>query len=163
MILDRLCPLAALLLLAACASYQGYGLKPGVATDAEVRKAMGPPAVQFANPDGSRDLAYPRGPLGTQTFMVHVGADGKLRAIEQVLDDDHFFHIQPGMTKDEVLHRIGPPGETMGFSRSGNFAWDYRFTDTWGYLAIFSVTFDRDGVVVSKFTHRIERNDRGRD
>ena len=125
-----------------------------------MRGTMGVPALEFANGDGSRRLAYPRGPLGTRTFMADVGPDRVLARVSQVHDDDTFYRIQPGLTRDDVLRLIGPPGQTMAFPRSGNYAWDYRYTDTWGYLAIFSVTFDRDGIVVSKITQRIER-DRG--
>jgi hypothetical protein len=46
----------------------------------------------------------------------------------------------------------------MGF-RSGNYAWQYRFMDTWGYLSNFNVTFNREGIVVDKIAIRIERND----
>ena len=148
------------LLVAGCASYSGYGLRPGASTEAEVRSTMGAPAAEFSQSDGSRRLVYPRGPLGTRTFMADVGPDRRLSAVTQVLDDDTFHHIQPGLTRDDVLRMIGPPGQTMAFPRSGHVAWDYRYTDTWGYLAIFSVTFDRDGTVVSKITQRIER-DRG--
>lgn len=148
------------LLLAGCASYSGYGLRPGISTEAEVRGAMGAPAAEFAGSDGSRRLVYPRGPLGTRTFMADVGPDRRLTAVTQVLDDDTFNRIQPGLTRDDVLRMTGPPGQTMAFPRSGHTAWDYRYTDTWGYLAIFSVTFDRDGTVVSKITQRIE-HDRG--
>jgi hypothetical protein len=145
---------------AGCASYSGYGLQPGVATESDVRNVMGAPAMEFVSPDGSRRLAYPRGPLGTRTFMADVGPDRKLQAISQVLDDDTFYRIQPGLTRDQVLRMIGPPSATMSFPRLGHTAWDYRFTDTWGYVAIFSVTFDREGRVVSKISQRIER-DRG--
>jgi hypothetical protein len=156
----RLVLLLAALAAAGCASYSGYGLVPGAATEAEVRAAMGPPALEFSEPDGARRLAYPRGPLGTRTFMADVGPDRVLRRITQVLDDDSFHRIQPGLTRDQVLRMIGPPGQTMSFPRSGHTAWDYRYTDTWGYVAIFSVTFDRDGIVVSKISQRLER-DRG--
>jgi outer membrane protein assembly factor BamE (lipoprotein component of BamABCDE complex) len=145
-------------LLAGCASYSGYGLKPGVSTEAEVRTTMGAPAAEFTQGDGSRRLVYPRGPLGTRTFMADVGPDRRLTAVTQVLDDDTFHRIQPGQTREDVLRTIGPPGQSMGFPRTGHTAWDYRYTDTWGYLAIFSVTFDRDGIVVSKFTQRVERD-----
>jgi hypothetical protein len=145
-------------LLASCASYDGRGLRPGASTEGELRQVMGEPAMQFTDPDGSRVLAYPRGPLGTQTFMARVGRDGVLQAIHPVLNDDTFNAIQPGMTKDDVLRMIGPPRETMAFARLGHVAWDYKYTDAWGYPAIFSVTFDRDGRVVSKISQRIERN-----
>ena len=55
------------LLLAGCASYDGRGLRPGVSSEAEVRGLMGPPAIELAVDDGGKRLAYPRGPLGTQT------------------------------------------------------------------------------------------------
>jgi len=148
---------AAALWVAGCASYDGYGLKPGASTEAEVRGAMGPPAAEFVATDGSRRLAYPRGPLGTRTFMADVGPDRVLRSVTQVLDDDTFYRIQPGLTKEDVLRLVGPPGDSMSFPLSGNFAWDYRYVDTWGYVAIFSVTFDRNGIVVSKISQRIER------
>lgn len=141
---------------AACASYDGRNLRPGVSTEAEVRSVMGAPALEFDSPDGRR-LAYPHGPLGTQTFMADVGADGVLRAVSQVLNDDTFQRIRAGMTRDEILRTIGPPGNTLGFKRTGHVAWDYRYRDTWGYQAIFSVTFDSNWIVVSKFTQRIER------
>ena len=38
------------LLLAACASYSGYNLRPGAAED-EVVRTMGHPAMEFRNPD----------------------------------------------------------------------------------------------------------------
>ena len=153
--------LSAAVLCAGCASYSGSSLRPGVSTEAEVRGVMGAPAVEFANGDGSRQLAFPRGPLGTQTFMADVGADGKLTAVRAVLNDEIFYQVHPGMTRDEILRLIGPPGETMNFSRSNQVAWDYRFVDSWGYTAIFSVMFDTEWKVVSKFTRRIER-DKGR-
>ncbi len=52
---------------------------------------------------------------------------------------------------------IGPPGETWEFPRMQQVAWDYRFVDTWGYTAVFSVMFNPEGIVVGKFTRRIER------
>lgn len=151
----------AVLAAAGCASYDGSRLRPGIATEADVRGVMGPPAAEFREPDGSRRLAYPHGPLGRHTFMAEVGPDGVLRGVRQVLDDGTFSAVQPGMTREEVLRLIGPPGDTMAFTRSGHVAWDYRYTDTWGYEAIFSVTFGRDGRVVSKISQRVER-DRGR-
>ena len=154
--------LAALGLLAACASYDGYTLRSGASTEAEVRSVMGAPAAEFAGTDGSKQLVYPRGPLGTQTFMADVGSNGILEGLRPVLNDDVFNRIRPGLTRDQVLRMIGPPGDTMYFPRQGHTAWDYRYRDTWGYLAIFSVTFDADGIVVSKITQRIER-ERGRD
>ena len=147
------------LALSACASYSGSGLRPGASTENDVRQTMGRPAVELRNNDGSRELIYPKGPLGTQTFVAHVDAQGVLAGVEQVLDDDHFRLIHEGMTQDQVLHMIGPPGETMRFP-AGNLAWQYRFVDTWGYTSEFSVTFNPAGIVVSKIAIRLNQ---GRD
>jgi hypothetical protein len=122
---------------------------------------MGAPALEIAQPDGSRTLAYPFGPLGTQTYMADIGPDGKVRSLRQVLSDDSFQAIAAGLTRDEVLRLLGPPGDTMAFPNLRQDSWEWRYVDDWGYPALFSVNFDRDGRVVSKFSRRIER-ERGR-
>ena len=153
---------AAAVLACACAGYGGAGLKPGVATEGQVRATMGPPAMEMRDADGARHLYYPRGPLGNQTFVADLGSDGVLREIRQVLDDDIFNRIQQGMRGDEVLRMIGPPREKMYFGNLRQMAWDYKFRDTWGYEAIFSVMVDDDGIVAGKITRRIEARERGR-
>jgi hypothetical protein len=155
----KILPAVVMLVLASCASYGGRGLRPGASTEAEVRQVMGEPAMQFQNSDGSRRLAYPRGPLGHQTFMADVSPNGILEDIEPVLRDGVFHGIQPGLTRDEVLRMIGPPRDTMSYPRLGHVSWDYKYRDTYGYDAIFAVTFDREGRVVSKISLRIDRND----
>jgi hypothetical protein len=145
------------LVLAACASYDGHTLRAGSSTEPEVRAVMGAPALEFSAEDGTRQLVYPRGPLGTQTFMASLGPDGVLRGVRPVLNDGTFNAIRPGLSEKDILRMIGPPSDTMHFSRSNTTAWDYRYVDTWGYVAIFSVTFDANGSVVSKFSRRIER------
>ena len=151
-------PLVALLAVS-CASYDGRGLRPGASSEADVRGLMGNPAMELASDDGGKRLAYPRGPLGTQTFMADIDRNGRLEAVRQVLTDGTFNAIRPGLTREDVLERIGPPGETMQFSLSGNTAWDYRYMDTWGYLSVFSVTFDPNGIVVSKITRRLQERE----
>ena len=110
--------------------------------------------------DGSRELIYPRGPMGNETFIARVARGGTLESIDQVLGDGTFDNIPMGITEEEVLRLIGPPRETMAFSRSRTHAWDWKYMDTWGYEAIFSITFDAQGRAVSKFKQRIERDRR---
>jgi hypothetical protein len=150
------------LLGASCAGYDGLGLRAGSSNEGAVREVMGAPALEFAAEDGGKDLIYPRGPLGIQTFVAHVDRGGVLEEIRPVLKDETFRRMQLGMTQDQVLRRIGPPGEKMHFGLSDQTAWDYRYVDTWGYTAIFSATFDARGVLVSKFTRRLDK-DRGKD
>jgi outer membrane protein assembly factor BamE (lipoprotein component of BamABCDE complex) len=148
--------------IASCAS-DGSSLRPGVSSAEDVRQAMGTPALEMTNPDGSRQMAYPKGYFSEQTFMVHVGSDGKFQSIDQVLKDDTFYRIQPGQTRDDILRLLGPPLETMEFSRLQQVAWDYRYQDAWGYTAILSVMFNREGIVVGRTSRRLDRgNDRAR-
>lgn len=142
--------------VAGCAS-TGAGLSPGNSTEMEVLQAMGRPAAEFRDGDGSRTLAYPQGPMGTQTYMVEIAPDGRLRQVRAALNEDHFGRIAPGMRREELLRLIGPPGDSMYFPGLRQDSWEWRFVDTWGYLAVFSVNFDAAGRVVSKFTRRIER------
>ena len=144
------------LLASACASQP---LRQGM-SEAEVVQAMGPPAMELRDPDGSRHLAYPSGPFGLVTYMARIAPDGRLRALEQVLDDGRFDAIRQGMTSDELLRHIGPPGERMRFDNIRQTAWDYRFRDTWGYIAILSVMIDDSGRVASRVTQRLERERR---
>ena len=62
--------------------------------------------------------------------------------------------VQHGMTQEQVLGVMGPPDRTTAFPRTQTVAWDYRYTDSWGYLAMFAVTFSADGRVLSTFTWR---------
>ncbi|HEX4782114.1 MAG TPA: hypothetical protein VH301_15230, partial [Usitatibacter sp.] len=118
--------------LAGCASYDGRTLQPGI-PEAEVKATMGPPAMEVPVEGGKR-LVYPKGPLGTQTFMADLGPDGRLIAVSNVLTDGVFDRMQPGITEKDVLRMIGPPNQSMEFPRSNTHAWEYRYMDTWGYL-----------------------------
>jgi hypothetical protein len=144
----------------ACASYGGSSLQPGSSTEAEVRATMGAPAAEFTNPDGGKSLFYPKGPMGTDTFHVRIGSDGVMRSNGNVLTDDTFEAVRPGMTEQDILRLIGPPGRTTPFPVSNTHAWDYRYLDTWGSYAVFSVTFNAEGIVLSKLKTRVETRDR---
>ena len=140
---------------AGCASYDGRTLPAG-APESEVKGLMGQPAMEVAGGEGVTRLVYPKGPLGTQTFMADLGPDHRLIAVRNVLTDGVFDRMQPGMTEKDVLATIGPPNHTMAFSLSNTHAWEYRDLDSWCYLAEFSATFDANGVMVSKFKRRLE-------
>jgi hypothetical protein len=134
------------LILAACASYSGGGLKPGDASLEDVYATMGQPAMHWQDPDGSRQLAYPRGPAGFDTFMVRLRADGKLQSIGNVLDADHLANIRAGMNKEEVLRILGPPDANMTvyFKARDELVWDWRylagFGEAWRMMVLFDAT-----------------------
>jgi len=146
------------LLLVACASYSGRGLQPGVDGLDNVLHVMGQPALRWQNADGSVQLAYPRGPAGYHTYMVIIGPDDRLRQIENVLDEKHFALIQTGMSKEEVLHTLGPPypGWTAYFKRRDELVWEWRYCDAWNEPARFDVLFDNTSGRVRSTMSRTE-------
>ena len=146
----RLGLLASALVLAACAGYSG-NLKPGVSTLAEVVASMGVPAMRWKDADGREQLAYPRGPEGTQTFMAFVGADGRLERIEGVLGMAHFARIEPGKSDQAaVLRLLGPsqPQWTAYFKARDELVWEWKFCDSWNQQAFFDVLFDATSGIV---------------
>ena len=144
------------LLVSGCAGYGGSNLKPGVSTLPEVLASMGESAMTWKNPDGSEQLAYPRGPAGTQTFMAYVGPDGKLQRIEKVLENAQFSRIRAGMSKDEVLRILGPSGSawTQTYPRRNELVWSWLFCNDWSVQEFFDVMFDTTtGIVRSTGRH----------
>ncbi len=120
-----------LLLMAGCASYDGRGLRPGESRGEDVVALMGTPALRWQDADGAQQFTYPRGPAGFHTYMVHLAPDGRLRAIENVLDQAHLALVRPGMSKEQVLRTLGPPDErlTAYFPARDELAWDWRFIE----------------------------------
>ncbi len=147
------------LFISGCASYSGSGLKPGVSSLDDVLHVMGKPVMQWTQPDTSTQLSYPRGPLGFQSYMVYVGADGKLLRIENVMREAAFARIVPGMKQSEVLRVLGPsePGWTAYYKARDELAWEWRYCDAWRMAARFDVLFDNTtGIVRSSLNRREE-------
>lgn len=146
MSLKRMKPgFAALALLAtsACTSLGGFNLTPGRDNLADVQRVMGEPALRWQEADGSLQLSYPPRSAGPQSYMVKIGADGKLKSLYNALDPQNLALIQPGMTKEQVLRILGPsdPALTIHFERRNELAWDWVFQDG-GEPAHFIVLFD---------------------
>jgi len=140
----------AALLVSACAGVNGSNLAPGVSTRSEVVASMGQAAMVWKNPDGSEQLAYPRGPAGTQTYMAYVGADGKLQRIVGVLNEANFQLVEPGMTQAQVLRIVGPSGAfwTQTFPRTNTLAWTWLYCASGDFQNYFDVYFDATTLLV---------------
>jgi hypothetical protein len=164
-IMRRVLPalLVFLALIAGCSLMPGAGFVAGTTTQAEVRASMGPPGKTYPGPDGGAVWAYTTGPFGMQTWMARFNGTGVLVKFEQVLDQEHFSAIQPGLDGAQVSATIGPPFEEVRFDNIGQVAWDYRYQDVWGYESLFSVMFGKDGKVVSTFNRRLNPGRNGRD
>ena len=131
-------------------------LKPGVSTAAEVKRAMGEPTFEWKQSDGTVTWEYPRGPSGSVTYMVDMRADGVLKEIRQVLKEEYFAKIRPGLSQDEVRRIIGKPADTMTFPLKKEEVWSWKFEQGSGEKWQFHVHYDLGGKVVTATRNRVE-------
>lgn len=128
------------LLLAGCVASVPTRVQPGLSAD-EVPRRLGPPTGRYALAGGAQRLEYARGPYGLETWMIDVDATGRVVQVHQVLNEFDFAEVRPGQTRDEVLSRIGRPGEVRG-------AWQDRKLWYWRYdnvmCRLFAVTLNPD-------------------
>ena len=89
--------------------------------------------------------AVARGGMRVRSIAWLCGRDmaaGRVARWEDVLDENHFAAIQPGMDAHDVLRLIGPPSWTWHYFRPlpAN-TWLYRF-DTIERCTLFEISFD---------------------
>jgi hypothetical protein len=130
-------------LLSGCAGYRN--LQPGADASA-VRAQMGAPKEVVKLADGGEAWFYPGGRVERQTYRAELGADGRLRKVEQVLDEQHFAQIVPGKSTGEDVRRlIGPPEQVYRGYNETIWQYHYRWTPDSPYR--LTVGFGGDGVV----------------
>ena len=133
-------------MVAGCAAYSGAGLVPGVATEAEVEKAMGP-SVDRRQVRGETVRFYSRLPAGRAMYAARFGADGKLIAIEQRLSRENVEKlVRRETTSDDVRDLFGPPYKKLDFPRLKTQVWQYPMMDV-ATRQILNVEFGADGRV----------------
>ncbi|MEO5686564.1 MAG: hypothetical protein ABIR54_04315 [Burkholderiaceae bacterium] len=144
MLRPRLAPvLLVASLLAGCAlrPYSPSGVPAGAPRE-DVVRVMGAPTGTYAMPDGHVRLEYNHMPAGKHTFMIDLDASGHMAHWENVLDENHFAAILPGMERPDVLRLIGPPTFTSRYFRPRpGITWLYRF-DTIQRCILFEIAFD---------------------
>lgn len=139
----RLACLLAAASLAACANLGSITVQPGQSV-AEVERQLGSPTGRYALPDGGSRLEYARGPYGKQTWMIDVDAAGRVRSVQQVLNEATFATVAPGTARDDVLRKLGRPSERRG--AYGNVElWQYRYDAI--FCQWFVVTMTQQGTV----------------
>lgn len=144
-----LAPLAAALLLAACAHpWNSVGIAPGTPRSEVIARA-GQPARVVPLPGGGERLQYTLQPWGRYAFMVDLDAAGRVVASRQVLTAPDLNRIEPGTwTRAEVEREFGPPAMVDGVA-----SWDgpimvYRWKEPGGGSDMFYYVYlDRAGVV----------------
>lgn len=121
-----LAPLAAAaLLLAACTSYAPVDIQPGQSAD-EATRSLGEPTGRYTLPQGGTRLEFARGPYGRHTWMIDVDAAGRVQAVSQVLTEANFATVSAGLSRDELLRKLGRPSDRQGMFRNAEL-WAYRY------------------------------------
>lgn len=145
------------LLLGACdrqgRPIQEFGLDKlakGVSTESDVRGVMGQPETVWEEEDGSRSLEYPKGPMGHRTWFFVIGKDGKLQDYKQVLTEENFVNIKPGMSKDSVRRMFGKPRSVVQFKLKNEEVWDWLYLQPTNVPRLFNVHFDIDSGKVTR-------------
>jgi outer membrane protein assembly factor BamE (lipoprotein component of BamABCDE complex) len=123
---------AGLILLAAsgCDPQRISELQPGVSTEADVRERFGAPDNVWNDAGGARTFEYNRQPAGQVNYMITLGPEGKLVAVQQVLTPDNFAPVQPGMAMADVRRLLGKPAKTMHFALKNETEVDWRLAPT---------------------------------
>lgn len=138
------------LLLAGCASFDGYNLTPGQSNSEEVEKAMGAPAEKRTGAGGETWYYYPRQPYGRKTFVARIAPDGRLVALEQRLTDENVAKIIPNTTgAEQVRDLFGPPYQAGRYERLERDIWTWhmrRFGDP-GIPVALNIQMSLDGIV----------------
>lgn len=143
-------PLIVCLALAGCAGLgsRDTGLTPGLSTAADVSARYGQALRSWPEADGGQTLEYSSQPFGQTCYMVRLGRDGKLIAIEDTLQQASRFRVVAGWTPEQVSRLLGTERSRMFFRFSGEDVWDWNVApDQSGYLLRFNVHF-KDGVVL---------------
>lgn len=117
-------------------------LQAGVSTEFDVRDIMGKPDSVYEEDDGTRILEYPKGPAGARTWMFRIAENGKLQEYRQVLTEENFAKVQPGMSKEEVRWLLGKPRTVVPFKRLNEEVWDWRYLSINPAVRLFNVHFD---------------------
>jgi outer membrane protein assembly factor BamE (lipoprotein component of BamABCDE complex) len=143
--------------LPACDSLNLNELKPGISTAFEVRDRMGTPSMEWQDGDGSVIWEYPRTPEGLVNYMIVISPDNVLREIRQVLTEENFAKIQPGMSREAVRRLLGKPAHDLYFSLKKERVWDWKTKTEPGMDWFFNVHFNEEGWVVKTSSNFVAR------
>ena len=142
--------------LAGCDYFAQKKLVVGQHTEEDVRQLMGKPDMIWEEESGSKKLEYPRGPMGTQTYFVFIGPDGRYLGMERVLVEANFAKVQVGMTPDDARRILGKQTEVTPYALAGEEVWSWRYEGDAQRTMFFNAHFDRA-------TRRIKRISREED
>jgi hypothetical protein len=132
--------------LAGCASPGSFA--PG-SSIVDVRARAGTPTDIRFDRNGDELWEYAQGPAGFETYLVRIGADGKVKEVSQILTDDQLLKVTPGtMTKADARNLLGRPSDES-FTGVGT-VWSWRFKRFGVQPGWLTVRFNPDNTVMER-------------
>jgi hypothetical protein len=133
-------------LLAGCVGPRS--IVPAQSTLPEVRASLGSPTDIRFDQTGEELWEYARGPLGTETYLIRAGKDGRVQSVTQLLTEAQFAKIVPGkMSKVDARHLLGRPSDQAFLHNGTSWTWRVDLKPQTGH---FVVRFDPNDVVLDK-------------
>jgi hypothetical protein len=139
--------LGAVLSLLGCDPQRISELEEGVSTEADVRARFGEPENVWDTPAG-RVLEYNRQPQGQKNYMITIGADGRMRALRQVLTPENFAKVNAGMGMEDLRRLLGKPARRMPYPLRNETEWEWRWMQPPNSPMVFIAVLDADQRVV---------------
>ena len=138
--------LSAIAVIAGCASPRAFA--PG-SSIVDVRAKVGTPTDIRFDRNGDELWEYAGGPEGFETYLVRVGADGRVKEVTQLLTDDQLMKVVPGtMTKADARNLLGRPSDQT-FTSAGT-VWSWRFKRVGVQPGWLTVRFNPDNTVMER-------------
>lgn len=120
-------------------------LAPGTPRS-DIEAHLGQPSAVYPRADGTR-LQYSRQPAGQQVYNLDLDAQGRLRQVDQVMDQAWFERVGiDTWTRQDVLQQFGTPALVERVARFDGDIWTYRFLDN-GWSRQAHIHLDPAGVV----------------
>lgn len=135
------------LTLAGCAASYAPSNQLLGATRSEVIAQLGSPDPAPRDMASAPRLDFPRGPYGKHTYSVYFDQTGKVSGFRQLLTEENFAKVLPGMTTEQVVDVIGVSRDTFGLARNRGYVWNYRYITP--FCQWFQVEFTIDNTVRS--------------
>ncbi len=117
---------AGVLLVSGCTAYAPNHGYIGLSRD-EAIQALGKPNPMPDELDTAQRLDFPRGPFGKHTYSVYFDERGRVSGFRQLLTEDSFEKIVPGMDAADVISLIGISKDTFLLGRERGYVWSYRY------------------------------------
>ena len=128
--------------LAGCDQQRIVELEVGASSEADVRAKFGEPEKVWDGDGGVRIFEYNRQPAGHINYMIHIGTDGKLLAIRQVLTAANFAKVQPGMMMEDVRKLLGKPMRVVPYPLKKETYYNWRYMEMPTTSMVFSAVMD---------------------